>query len=73
MNENRKRMISVSFIMRRIFKMMGLPCDNIPVSKSKKTLAFYEKYWNAIIGLIGDKIQSIIDHKTGYICYPIDA
>ena len=52
---------------------MGLPYDHIPISKSKKTLSYYKKYWDTIMSLIGDKIQSIIDHKTGYVCYPIDA
>ena len=59
-NGNRKRMISVNFIMRKIFKMMGIPYKNIPISKSKKTLAFYNKYWASIMSLIGDKIKSII-------------
>ena len=59
-NDTRKRMISVNFIMRKIFKMMGIPYKNIPISKSKKTLAFYNQYWASIMSLIGDKIKSII-------------
>ena len=59
-NGNRKRMISVNFIMRKIFKMMGIPYKNIPISKSKKTLAFYDQYWAIIMSLIGDKIKSVI-------------
>ena len=59
-NGTRKRMISVNFIMRKIFKMMGIPYKNIPISKSKKTLAFYDRYWVSIMSLIGDKIKSII-------------
>ena len=59
-NGTRKRMISVNFIMRKIFKMMGIPYNNIPISKSKKTLAFYDQYWAIIMSLIGDKIKSII-------------
>ena len=59
-NCTRKRMISVNFIMRKIFKMMGIPYKNIPISKSKKTLAFYNRYWVSIMSLIGDKIKSII-------------
>ena len=59
-NGTRKRMISVNFIMRKIFKMMGIPYKNIPISKSKKTLAFCDKYWTSIMSLIGDKIKSII-------------
>ena len=59
-NGTRKRMISVNFIMRKIFKMMGIPYKKIPISKSKKTLAFYNKYWASIMSLIGDKIRSIL-------------
>ena len=59
-NGTRKRMISVNFIMRKIFKMMGIPYKNIPISKSKKTLAFYDRYWASIMSLIGDKIKSVI-------------
>ena len=59
-NCTRKRMISINFIMRKIFKMMGIPYKNIPISKSKKTLAFYDRYWTKIMFLIGDNIKSII-------------
>ena len=60
-NGERKRMISVNFIMRKIFKMMGIPHKQIPISKSKKTLAFYNRYWVSIMSLIGDKIKSIVE------------
>ena len=60
-NGNRKRMISVNFIMRKIFKIMGIPYKNIPISKSKKTLAFYDQYWASIMSLIGDRMKEIID------------
>ena len=59
-NGTRKRMISVNFIMRKIFKMIGIPFENIPISKSKKTLAFCDKYWKHIMLLIGNKIKFII-------------
>ena len=59
-NGTRKRMISVNFIMRKIFKMMGIPHKQIPISKSKKTLAFYNKYWASILCLISDRIKDII-------------
>ena len=60
-NGNRKRMISINFIMKRIFNMMGIPQKQIPISKSKKTLAFCDKYWTSIMSLIGDKIKSIVE------------
>ena len=59
-NCTRKRMISINFIMRKIFKMIGKPFENIAISKSKKTLAFYNQYWAKIMFLIGDNIKSII-------------
>ena len=59
-NGNRKRMISIIYILRKLLNMMNLPFDNIPISKSKRTLAFYDQYWASIMSLIGDKIKSII-------------
>lgn len=56
-NGKRKRMVSVHFILKKIFKIMALPYKNIKTSKSKKTLAFYNQYWVGIINLIGDKIN----------------
>ena len=58
-NGKRKRMISINFIMRRIFKMMGIPYKKIPISKSKKTLAFYNQYWISVMSRIGGKINDI--------------
>ena len=60
-NGERKRMISLNFILRQVLRMMGLPFNKIPISESKKTLASYHQYWTQIILLIGDKIKGIID------------
>ena len=60
-NKTRKRLISINFLMRRIFEMMGIPYERIPITKSKQTLAFYDKYWASILSIIGDKIMSIIE------------
>ena len=59
-NGTRKRMISVNFILQKVLSMMGIPYKKIPISKSKKTLAFYDQYWVKIMTLIGDKIKAII-------------
>ena len=59
-NEIRKRIISLNFILRKIFKLLSIKFDNLPITKSKKTLASYEKYWNHINRLIGDKIKKIL-------------
>ena len=60
-NGERKRMISLNFILRQVSRMMSLPFDKIPISKTKKTLASYQQYWTQIILLIGDRIKGIID------------
>ena len=42
-------------------KLLSIKFDNLQITKSKKTLASYEKYWNHINRLIGDKIKKIIN------------
>ena len=59
-NDGRKRMISIKFIMKQIFKMLGLPYKDIQVTKLKRTLKYYKQYWEKVQSLIGDRIQSII-------------
>ena len=41
--------------------MLNLPHDNITVTKSKRTLAFYEQCWNDILSLKSDEIELIIN------------
>ena len=67
-NENRKRIISVKYLLKRIFEMMDIKY-NIPVTKSIRTLNFYNAYWEKIITLIGDKIESILCDKKYKDCY----
>ena len=59
-NGTRKRMISVNFIIVKILKMMKLSHSNVKVTKSKRTLSSYERYWDQIISMIGGKIKEII-------------
>ena len=61
-NENRKRIISVKYLLKRIFDMMDIKY-NIPITKSIRTLNFYNAYWEKIMTLIGDKIESILLYK----------
>ena len=57
----RKRIISIKYIITQLFKMFGLPYKDINVTKSKSTLKYYEQYWEKVQSLLGDKIQSIIN------------
>ena len=59
-NGERKRMISLNFILIQVLKMMSLPFDKIPISKSKRTLNSYQQYWTQIMLLTGDIIKGII-------------
>ena len=49
-NGDRKRMININFVLKKIFQMLDAPCDNIKINKSKKTLGIYEQYWKQIDG-----------------------
>ena len=60
-NGERKRMISLNFILIQVLRMMDLPFNKIQISKSKRTLNSYQEYWEKIMILIGDKIKGIID------------
>lgn len=62
-NGKRKRMISIDFVLQKLFKMMNYLEMDIPLSKSKRTLASYELYWGKVQLLIGDKIEFIINSR----------
>ena len=59
--DGRKRIMSIKYIIKQLFKMLGLPYKDINVTKSKRTLKSYEQYWEKIQSLIGDRIQSIVN------------
>ena len=59
-NGERKRMISLNFILVQIMRMMNLSYNEIQISKSKRTLNSYKEYWEKIMKLIGDKIENIL-------------
>ena len=60
-NDGRKRMISIKYVIKQLFKMLGLPYKDISVTKSKRTLKYYKQYWKKVQSLIGDRIQSVIN------------
>ena len=82
-NGQRKRLISVNFIIRKLIIMMverndmmeihnKMNYEKIPISKSKKTLDFYDKYWDQIVEIIGDKIKEImrnVNHCENFLLY----
>ena len=56
-NKERKQMISIKFVLRKIFIMLGLPYE---IFLLKKTLAFYDTYCEELYSLIG--IKTIFHH-----------
>ena len=60
-NDGRKRMISIKYVIKELFKMLGLPYKDINITKSKRTLTYYKQYWKKVQSLIGDRIQLIIN------------
>ena len=60
LNLNWKRMISIKFIIKQIFILFGIPFEFIKVTKSKRTLKFYNRYWAHILLLRFDRIIHII-------------
>ena len=59
-NGDCKQMISINFIIKRLFQTLKLLYENTPITKSKKTMEIYEVYSMKIVLLIGDKIKKII-------------
>ena len=59
-NDGRKRMISINYILKQLFEILEIPHDDIQITKSKRTLAYYQRYWKKVPLLIGDKINYII-------------
>ena len=60
-NKNRKRMISIKYVLMRIFKILGMEYEFIPLPKSKKTLRFYKRWWKQVYELIKDDAAKIIN------------
>ena len=60
-NDGRKRMISIKYVIKELFKMLGLRYKDINETKSNRTLKYYEQYWKRVQSLIGDRIQLIIN------------
>ena len=60
-NDGRKRMISIKYVIKKLFEMLGLPYKDINVTKLKRTLTYYKQYWKKVQLLIGNRIQSIIN------------
>ena len=51
-NFNRKRLISVNFITKQLFDILGVEYKIISLTQSKNTLRYYENWWERVYSLI---------------------
>ena len=59
-DKHRRRIISTKYILRQLFKLLDIPFECIKITKSRKTLEFYNRYWAKILELKFDSIIHII-------------
>ena len=60
-NGERKRIISLKYLLHRILLLMKIDSSKIELTKSKKTMKLYNIYWHNIMSIIGNKIIDIIN------------
>ena len=53
----REHMISVNFILKQLFDILGIEYKFIPLTKSKKTVNYYSQWWAQIYDLIKGDIN----------------
>ena len=51
-NFDRKRLISVNFIIKQLFDILGIEYKIIPLTRIKNTLKYYENWWERVYALI---------------------
>ena len=59
-NFGRKRFISINFIIKELFDILGVEYKIIPLSRSKNTLKYYEDWWERVYSLIKFDISRLI-------------
>ena len=62
-NFHRKRLISVSFIIKQLFDILGVEYKIIPITQSKNTLRYYENWWERVYSLIKTDISRLISQN----------
>ena len=53
---DRKRMVCIKFLLNQLFDILGIEYKSIPLTKSKKTLHYYNFWWTRVYGLIKNYI-----------------
>ena len=62
-NFRRRRLISVNFIIKQLFDILGVEYKIIPLTRSKNTLRYYENWWERVYSLIKTDISRLISQN----------
>ena len=62
-NCRRRRLISVNFIIKRLFDILGVEYKIIPLTRSKNTLRYYENWWERVYSLIKADISCLVSQN----------
>ena len=59
----RKRLISVNFIIKQLFDILGIEYKIIPPTRSKNTLKYYADWWERVYDLIKTAVDRLISQN----------
>ena len=59
----RRRLISVNFIIKQLFDILGVEYKIIPLTRSKNTLRYYENWWERVYALIKTDVDRLISQN----------
>ena len=59
----RKRLISVYFIIKQLFDILGVEYKIIPLTQSKNTLRYYENWWERVYDLIKTDVNRLVSQN----------
>ena len=62
-NFRRRRLISVNFIIKRLFDILGVEYKIIPITQSKNTLRYCENWWERVYSLIKADISRLVSQN----------
>ena len=60
----RKRLISVNFIVKQLFHILGIEYKIIPLTRIKNTLRYYTDWWDRVYGLIKTDADRLISQNS---------
>ena len=59
-----RRLISVNFIIKQLFDILGVENKIIPLTRSKNTLRYYENWWERVYSLIKTDVDRLISQNS---------